>query len=241
AGTNTGKANNPNNQDPQKSLQLDPSQVQPGLANDGQNPPVAGQVPSLTSPNNFINFCLSQKTTLTNGLQTKAGSCNPTIMGRILATDKLVSSKFAFPVNGQNIAANTDFTVKMNIKNIVTGNFVNAQANYYAAPCQVDGSGTVLGHSHVVIEKIPSLTDTNPTDPLTFAFFKGLNAKDVNGVLTADVTGGLAAGTYRLASINTCSNHQPVLASVAQHGSMDDMVYVCCCPLIFYLTVPICL
>lgn len=70
-------------------------------------------------------------------------------MGRILATDKLPSSKFVFPVNGGAVDENTTFVIKMAIKNIVSGNFVNAQANYYSAPCQVDGSGTVIGHSHV--------------------------------------------------------------------------------------------
>jgi hypothetical protein len=98
----------------------------------------------------------------------------------------------------------------MAIQNMATGNFVNANTNFFAAPCQVDGSGNVIGHSHVVVEQISSLTDTTPTNPNTFAFFKGLNAAAVGGVLTADVTGGLQPGVYRLASINTCANHQPV-------------------------------
>lgn len=147
-------------------------------------------------------------------------------MGRILATTKLPSSKFTFPANGGTVPASQTFTIKMAISNMVTGNFVNAQANYYAAPCQVDGTGTVIGHSHVVVEKLDSLQSTAPTDPTRFAFFKGLNLAAVGGVLTADVTGGLAPGAYRLASINTCANHQPVLGSVAQHGHFDDMVYV---------------
>lgn len=43
-------------QDLQSSLTLDPGQVQPGLANDGQAVPAAGQVSSLTSVN---NLCVS--------------------------------------------------------------------------------------------------------------------------------------------------------------------------------------
>lgn len=209
----------------QTSLNLDKSQVQPGLAQNGQAVPEAGQVPSLTSTNNFINFCATQQTTLTNGLQTIAGSCNPTIMGRIIANTILPSSKFTFPPNFGTIAANESFNITMAVSNMVTGNFVAAATNYYAAPCQVDGSGTVIGHSHFVVEKMTSLTQTTPTDPLTFAFFKGVNSPAVGGILTEAVTGGLPAGTYRLASINTCANHQPVLASVAQHGHMDDMIY----------------
>lgn len=43
--------------------------------------------------------------------------------------------------------------------------------------------------------------------------------------MTADVP-GLAEGAYRLCSINTAANHQPAIVPVAQHGSLDDCVYV---------------
>lgn len=43
--------------------------------------------------------------------------------------------------------------------------------------------------------------------------------------MTADVTGGLPAGVYRMGSINSAANHQPVIVAVAQHGALDDMVY----------------
>lgn len=54
---------------------------------------------------------------------------------------------------------------------------------------------------------------------------KGINEAADNGVVTADVTGGLAKGFYRMGSINSAANHQPVLVAVAQHGALDDMVY----------------
>ena len=38
-------------------------------------------------------------------------------------------------------------------------------------------------------------------DPLNFDFFKGLNDPAVNGILSADVDKGLAAGNYRMASV----------------------------------------
>ncbi|KAF8318488.1 hypothetical protein DL93DRAFT_398270 [Clavulina sp. PMI_390] len=193
-----------------------PLLIQPGLASDGQETPEAGQVPSLTSNNNFINFCATQTgVPLTNGEQIKTGSCNPTIMGRIIQTDKMVSSKFVSPKNLDTVPANTNFTITMAISNMVTGNFVNANANYYAAPCQVDSTGTVIGHSHIVVEEMTSLSQTAVTNPNVFAFFKGLNAAAVGGQLSAEVAGGLAAGVYRIASINTCSNHQPVMMAVA--------------------------
>ncbi|TCD60821.1 hypothetical protein EIP91_009490 [Steccherinum ochraceum] len=113
----------------------------------------------------------------------------------------------------------------MAISHLETGFFVNANENYFSAPQQVNSAGDVQGHSHVVIEQISSLTQTTATDPTKFAFFKGLNDKAQNGVLSADVTSGLPAGVYRLSSINTAANHQPVLGPIAQHGSFDDQIY----------------
>jgi hypothetical protein len=82
------------------------------------------------------------------------------------------SSKFTNPKNGDTIASGVDFTISMAISNLQTGNFVNAQKNYFAAPQQLDGGGTILGHSHVVVEKLSSLDQTTPTNPKEFVFFK---------------------------------------------------------------------
>jgi hypothetical protein len=139
------------------------------------------------------------------------------------------SSKFTSPVNNQDIAkANEAFTISMAIQNMETGNFVNAQANYFAAPQQLNAQGQIRGHSHVVVEALTSITQTTPTDPQKFAFFLGLNSAAQNGILTADVTKGLPAGAYKLSSINSAANHQPVIVPVAQHGALDDTVYVRC-------------
>jgi hypothetical protein len=137
------------------------------------------------------------------------------------------SAKFQFPVNMQDIAANTAFTIKMGINGMQTGVFVNAEKSYFAAPQQLNAQQQIIGHSHVVIELLTSLTQTTTSDPTKFAFFQGLNSAAVGGVLTADVTSGLPAGAYKLSSINTAGNHQPCLVPVAQHGSLDDAVYVC--------------
>ncbi|KAI5123725.1 hypothetical protein M0805_000318 [Coniferiporia weirii] len=214
--------------DLQTSLCLDSSLVQTGFEKNGQQTPAQNQVASATSSNNFINFCATVgNLPLTNGQQVKGGSCNAAPMGVIASTSNMPSAKFQFPQNMDVIKANSTFTVKMAIKNLATGNFVNADANYFSAPQTVDNSGDIVGHSHIVIEQISSISDTNPTDPTQFAFFKGLNDKADNGVLSVDVSGGLPTGTYRIASINSAANHQPVLVAVAQHGSLDDMVYVC--------------
>jgi len=226
AGGNAGNATNTGGNaggDPQTSLTLDPRVIAPGFANNGQSVPAAGQVASLTSTNNFINFCLNS--TLTNGQQIASGSCNPAPMGVIPASSNMPSSKFTNPKNGDVVAANQAFTVSMAISNLQTGNFVNAEQNYFSAPQQVGSGGNIVGHSHVVIEALSSLNQTTPNDPAKFAFFKGLNNAAQGGVLSAPVANGLPAGAYRLCSINTAANHQPVLVPIAQHGALDDCVY----------------
>jgi len=217
----TGNANE------QSSLTLDPKVLATGFENNGQNVPTAGQVASLTSSNNFINFCLTAPNLpITNGKQITTGSCNPAPMGLIPSKDNMPSAKFVFPANGDaSIVENTAFTIKMAIKNFQSGAFVNAEENYFAAPQQLNNQGQIVGHSHVVVEALSALDQTTPTDPTKFAFFKGLNAAAVNGILTADVTAGLPAGFYKLSSINTAANHQPCLVPIAQHGSLDDAVY----------------
>lgn len=136
------------------------------------------------------------------------------------------SAKFTNPKNGDTIAANTAFTISMAISGMETGHFVNADENYFSAPQQLNAGGQIVGHSHVVVETLTALDQTTPTNPKVFAFFKGLNAAAANGILTADVTNGLPAGVYKVSSINTAANHQPVLVPIAQHGSLDDAVYV---------------
>jgi len=222
--TTTGAAGS--SADAQSSLTLDPAVLAKGFEQNGQATQEAGQVASLTSSNNFINFCATTNQPITNGQQIKTGSCNPAPMGQIPATTAMPSAKFLSPTNMQNIAAaNVAFTVKMAIANMETGNFVNAEQNYFAAPQQLNAQGQIIGHSHIVIEPLSSITQTTPTDPTKFSFFQGLNAAAVGGVLTADVTAGLPAGTYKVSSINTAANHQPALVPVAQHGSLDDAVY----------------
>ncbi|TFY53333.1 hypothetical protein EVG20_g10164 [Dentipellis fragilis] len=212
--------------DAQTSLTLDPSVIAKGFEQDGQAQQEAGQVASLTSSNNFINFCATvPNLPITNGQQIKTGSCNPAPMGVIASTNNMPSGKFTNPKNLDDLPANQAFTVTMAIQNLETGNFVNANSNYYSAPQQVNAQGNIVGHSHFVIEKLSAIDQTTPTVPGTFAFFKGVNGAAVNGVISADVTAGLPAGVYRLASINAAANHQPVLVAIAQHGSLDDMVY----------------
>ncbi|KAI0072368.1 hypothetical protein K474DRAFT_1667906 [Panus rudis PR-1116 ss-1] len=224
-GNNAGNSTTtpPDNSDPQKSLTLLDSVIAKGFANDGQDQPADGQVASLTSTNNFINFCATVKLPLTDGKQIKTGSCNPAPMGVIAASSNMPSAKFQFPTNNAEIEPNQSFTVKVAVKHLETGHFTNANENYFSAPQTVNDAGDIRGHSHIVIEKMTSLTQTETTDPNKFVFFKGLNAP--GAVLTADVTDGLDEGVYRISTINSAANHQPALVAIAQHGSLDDVVY----------------
>ncbi|KAG8954385.1 hypothetical protein FRC04_011711 [Tulasnella sp. 424] len=229
----------------QTSLTLDKSQVGANIAKNGLagGNNEAGQVASLTSKNNFINFCATVDKPITNGLQTADGSCNPIIIRHVHLAECVLLKPLNIPVleasaadsfhvfilnlseNLDTIAPNKDFTVKVAIKNIQTGAFVNPNTNYFGAPQQTNDNGQVIGHSHVVIQAINGLSDTAVLDSQKFAFFKGLNAKAVNGVLSTTVTGGLPSGTYRMCTINTAANHQPILVAVAQHGSLDTCNY----------------
>jgi len=226
ASNSTAAAGNNNAGGEQASLTLDPKVIATGFEQNGQQVPTAGQVASLTSSNNFINFCLTvPNLPITNGQQIKTGSCNPAPMGIIAATTNMPSAKFTSPTNGQNLQPNTAFTISMAVNHLDTGNFVNAESNYYSAPQQVNGAGDIIGHTHFTVTSVGSFTSTTPEDPNTFAFFKGVNGAAVNGVVSEPVTAGLPAGVYRVCSINTDANHAPCLVAVAQHGTLDDCVY----------------
>jgi hypothetical protein len=206
---------------------LDSRVICSNFAQDGQANATEGQVPSLTSKDNFINFCLTVNFPLTNGQQIQGGSCNPAPMGVIPPTTNMPSSKFVCPKNLDAIKANTSFEIRMAIKHLDAGHFVNPDTNYFAAPQQLNAQNDIIGHSHFVIEQLSSIDSTTVSDPTTFAFFKGVNTPaDENGEVAVNVTGGLPEGVYKLSSINSSANHAPVAVAVAQHGCLDDHVYV---------------
>ncbi|KAF7319835.1 GMC-OxRdtase-N domain-containing protein [Mycena kentingensis (nom. inval.)] len=226
-GAATGGGNGGGNGDLQSSTTIDPSVIQ--TTGTGQDPPVDGQSAALVSKNNFINFCVPTlpKTPITNGLQTTTGSCNPTPIGLIPAVGKMPSVKFQSPANLDTIAANTPFTISVAVKNIQLGTFTNAQQTYFANPQTLNGQGEIIGHVHVVMELIDSLTSTTVTDPQKFFFFKGINeAQNGQGVVTAEVSAGAPAGVYRIGTIMSSATHQPAIVPVAQHGILDDAIYV---------------
>ncbi|KAF7329425.1 hypothetical protein MKEN_00204500 [Mycena kentingensis (nom. inval.)] len=214
-------------QSTQTSRQLDESVICTSFADSGNNPPTAGQSPSATSNNNFINICAETlpNVPLTDGKQIPTGSCNPTPMGLIPSVDNMPSAKFNFPRNGEVINADVPFNASLNIRNLEIGVFTNAQTKYFAAPQQLNARGKIIGHTHIVMEALPALDTIVPLDARKPFFFKGVNGPAENGEAVAFVAGGVPKGFYRMCSINTSANHAPVVVGVAQHGALDDCVY----------------
>ena len=201
-----------------ETLELNPSLVQTGSESNGivASASEAGQAASATDSANFINFCAGK--TLTNGLQNIAGSCNGIVMGDIPAKTNMVSTVITFPQNGQTIAANQTFNFSSTTTNMIFGAFTNAKTTYYSAPQQLDPStGNIIGHLHFTVQAMSDANTVTPLDPTVFAFFKGVNdAGDGKGDLQAIVTGGLGPGNYRVCTMTSSSNHQPVIMPVAQ-------------------------
>src|SRR5690242_13014630 len=114
-------------------------------------------------------------------------------MGRIPSINNMVSSVFVNPKNGDNLAANKDFQIQVQMLNFKGGTFTNATSTYYSAPQDLDGNGQIIGHTHVTVQDTGrTLNPARPLDPTQFAFFKGINDDgNGNGLLSADVAGGL--------------------------------------------------
>lgn len=204
---------------------LDQNAIQSGSDKTGQETGTAGiaagQAPSQTDAANFINFCAGK--TLTNGNQATQGSCNGIPMGEIPATTNMVSAIILSPQTGQQMPEKTTFNVTLQVNNLQAGVFTNPNTTYYSAPQRLNSNGNIIGHAHVTIQDIGSFNPTTPPDANTFAFFKGIDdAGNGQGRLQAEVTGGLAAGIYRVCTLMGAANHQPVIMPVAKRGAQDD-------------------
>ena len=212
-GNNQANANNNNNAN-SASLTLGANAVQTGSQQNGLANAAAGQAASNTDNANFINFCAGK--TLTNGLQVAGGSCNGIVMGDIPSSGNMISMIITNPAPGDTIAANQDFTVNVQSANLEAGSFTNPDTTYYAAPQELK-NGNVVGHTHITIQSLGNnIATATPPDAGTFAFFKGINdAGDGKGGLSAAVAGGLAAGVYRVCTMTSASNHQPVTMPVS--------------------------
>jgi hypothetical protein len=132
------------------------------------------------------------------------------------------------PKNLDTIASGETFNIVLQTKGIQLGTFTNAQKTYFANPQKLNAQGQIIGHTHIVMETIDSLTTTKVTDPTKFFFFKGVNdAQDAQGNVQVPVAGGVKPGVYRMCTIVSSATHQPAIVPIAQHGSLDDCIYVC--------------
>ncbi|KAJ4303575.1 hypothetical protein N0V90_002474 [Kalmusia sp. IMI 367209] len=200
---------------------LDPTVISTNANNDGLADAEAGQAASATDANNFINFCKGK--TITNGLQVKGGSCNPIPMGNIPSTNNMISAVMVNPKNGDNVDANQAINFQVQIANLVAGTFTNPDVTYYVAPQDLQG-GNVVGHTHISVQDLGNdINSDTPPNAQDFVFFKGINdAGNNNGLLAANLAAGLPNGNYRVCSMTSAANHQPVLMPVAQRGPQDD-------------------
>lgn len=218
--------------DPQQSLTLDPKVIASGFANDGQDSPADGQVASLTSTNNFINFCSTvPNLPITNGASLISGSCNPAPMGVLPSSDNIPSCKFTFPRHLDVLRTNQAFIVELSVLNFNSEPVqANKDKNFLSAPQQLNEDGLIVGYVGIVIQEIDSLDSVEPLDPRVFAFHKSsaptsFTSPDGTNVIQLSVAQGLPAGTYRLTSLMRTANHAPVLSPILAQGSSNDVVY----------------
>ncbi|KAF2436085.1 hypothetical protein EJ08DRAFT_579045 [Tothia fuscella] len=204
-------------------LQLKPENVQTASSATGQGTTSGpNQIESTADSANFINYCSGK--TLTNGQQVKTGSCNGIVMGDLPSQSQMVSTVILSPKPGENIPANQPLAITLRVSNLTPGKFTAPYGSYYTAPQQLSSDGTVQGHIHITVQNMgDSLTPTQPLDASKFVYFKGVNdVGDGKGLLSATFEKGLEKGYYRVCSMNSAMNHQPVLMPVAQRGSQDD-------------------
>ncbi|KAL0567571.1 hypothetical protein V5O48_014422 [Marasmius crinis-equi] len=203
------------------------SQIATSFANDGRDKTRDSVItPSLTSSNNFINYCLTVSANLTNGQQRRSGgsSCNPIPIGAIPSSDATPSFKFASPKNFDRLDPGKPFMIKLNYKNMVIS-MTDPRIRYLSAPQRLDSNGMIRGYARVVIEALTSLNQTNPTDPTRIAYASPMIDKEGNGTLAVNATNGLPVGFYRLSSIALTENHYPIALPVYQHGANNDVIY----------------
>lgn len=211
---------------PATSRDLVSSAIATSFSNDGMGTPVTGLVSSLTSTNNYINFCAAfSNIPLTNGEQVRQGSCNPAPLGVIVPRASIPSSKFLFPTFGTVWTENQPFAVSVIVNNFEGGFRTNSATNYMAAPQQLTEEGIVRGYVVISIEEIPSFTSTEPTDPSRFTWFEALSVQGRGGGWSTIIDSGLPSGIYRLSTSLRAENHQPILASTSVGGATGDVVY----------------
>ena len=75
-------------------------------------------------------------------------------MGKIPATQQMVSTVILNPQNGDEVQAEQTFDIQVQIANMELGSFTNADTTYYSAPQDLNGQGQIIGHTHVTVQDL---------------------------------------------------------------------------------------
>lgn len=123
----------------------------------------------------------------------------------------MITAIIVEPELGQQVPADTTFSVRVQTQGLQAGAFTNPTITYYNAPQDLNNNGQIIGHCHITIQDLGgSFNPTTPPDPTTFSFFKGIDdAGNGQGLLEATVDGGLVPGFYRVCTMISSQNHQP--------------------------------
>jgi hypothetical protein len=174
--------------------------------------------------NNDNDICKNSNLDKGDGTQNHDGYCVETVIGEIPDEDNMISTLIIEPADGSTIDANKKFRIETTSSNLITGFFTDPVKDYYVKPQELE-DGKIKGHSHITIQKLEG-NKKKPPNPKAFAFFKGLDQRAENGILSVNVDKGLPPGDYRICTIVSSFSHQPVVMPIAQRGSQDDCIRV---------------
>ncbi|EAU90561.2 hypothetical protein CC1G_00945 [Coprinopsis cinerea okayama7 len=212
--------------DPQSSRTLLPSVIAAGFSEGGTaDASAVGIIPSLTSRNNFINFCASRNNgALTNGSPNSRDSvCNPCPIGLLPAAADMPSVKITEPLPLAVLDPNQEFTIALRSRNFAFGSATNPSASFMTAPQQLSSEGVIIGHMHLVIESLDSFDQTTPPDPQQFSYFT--EVVDDDQAPRVVIPPILGVGLYRATVSLHAISHQPITLPVLQRGATSDAVY----------------
>jgi hypothetical protein len=183
---------------------------------------------SLTSTNNFINFCAGTLLPIADGRQVTTGSCNPAPIGMIQTASNMPSVLITGPRNGDIVEANSILKINLAVQGLESGFGVNPAENFLAAPQILGGGlGKIVGHYHLVIEELDSLNSTALNDIRKYVFHQIVkDASDTKGSIETSISDGLPEGFYRMTATIHAENYQPIVGPVSRRGSFNDASYV---------------
>ncbi|KAF9257534.1 hypothetical protein L218DRAFT_975160 [Marasmius fiardii PR-910] len=209
----------------QDSTTLVTSMIATGFAQNGAEIASEGHTLSETSTNNFINICMDRPWPLASAQQVdNQGTCNPIPIGVLPPKSLIPTFKFAAPIHGSTLSANTPFLIRLNIN--LEFSMTDSQTRYLSAPQQLASNGHIQGYARVVIETLTAINQTTPTDPQKVAFAAAIGIVDDDGALVTNATDGVPPGFYRISSIALTENHYPVAVPILQSGAVNA-VYTC--------------